>query len=308
MTIQWPTGKRFAFTIFDDTDSETVTNAKPVYDYLADCGFHTTKSVWVVRGDPNKGFAVGETCDDADYLQWLLELQARGFEIAWHNSTWHGLPREQVAAALDAFARIFGGSPVCGANHSDHEGIYWGESRLTGYCKLLYGILTRFANRGKYQGHLEGSPFFWGDLCKQQIKYYRNFVYRDINTLKACRCMPYHDATKPYVNYWFASSDGHDAETFNECLSEKNQDRLEEEGGACIMYTHFAKGFVVDGKLDGRFQDLMLRLSRKEGWFVPTATLLDHLLQINGRHDIAGVERRRLERKWLWEKVLLGTN
>ena len=57
----------------------------------------------------------------------------------------------------------------------------------------LYNLLTRFRNRGKYRGHVEGDPYFWGDLCRQKIKYYRNFTFRDINTLKACPFMPYHD-------------------------------------------------------------------------------------------------------------------
>ena len=35
---------------------------------------------------------------------------------------------------------------------------------------------------------------------------------------------------------------------FNKCLSNKNQDRLENEGGACIMYTHFADGFCKNRK------------------------------------------------------------
>ncbi|MEN6407991.1 MAG: hypothetical protein ABFC77_16170, partial [Thermoguttaceae bacterium] len=140
-----------------------------------------------------------------------------------------------------------------------------------------------------------------------RIKYFRNFTYREVNTLKACPFMPYHDRTKPYVNDWFASSDGHNLATFNDCLSEANQDRLEEEGGACIMYTHFAKDFSVDGALNPRFRELMLRLSKKNGWFVPTATLLDHLLEVNGSHDITRAERRRLETKWLCEKIFMGT-
>lgn len=308
MAIQWPSGKRFAFTIFDDADKETVANVGAVYQFLADCGFRTTKSMWVVRGDPNKGFNMGETSEDADYLQWLLELQAKGFEIGWHNSTWHGLPREQIAAALDTFARFFGHFPLCGANHSDHEGIYWGDSRLTGWRRLAYNFLTRFRNHNRYFGHVDGNEYFWGDLCREKIKYYRNFVYRDVNTLKACPIMPYFDPIKPYVNHWFASSDGHDVLSFNQCLSEENQDRLEAEGGACVMYTHFAFGFFVDGKLNPRFRELMLRLSKKDGWFVPTATLLDYLLKAQETHQLTPQMRRRLERKWLREKIFTGTN
>jgi len=58
-------------------------------------------------------------------------------------------------------------------------------------------------------------------------------------------------------------------------LSETNQDCLEEQGGTCIMYTHFGHGFVEDQRLNSRFADLMTRLSKRNGWFVPVSTLLD---------------------------------
>ena len=44
---------------------------------------------------------------------------------------------------------------------------------------------------------------------------------------------------------------------------------MEAEGGACIMYTHFASGFVHDGGLDPRFTELVTRLAGKNGSFVP---------------------------------------
>ena len=94
---------------------------------------------------------------------------------------------------------------------------------------------------------------------------------------------------------------------FVECISEAAQDRLEAEGGACIMYTHFASGFQDHGRLNRQFQTLMEKLATKNGWFVPAGTLLDHLLATNGHHDIANHERRRLERNWLREKIFVGT-
>lgn len=306
--ITWPDNKQFAFTVFDDTDLATLENVGGVYSFLADCGFRTTKSCWPVAGNPNKGRFPGQTCDDVDYLQWVLDLQSKGFEIGWHNSTWHGLHREEILAAMEKFAKIFRGYPTTGATHCKDEGIYWGNSRFTGINTFLYNFMTGYRNRGKYRGHVEGDEYFWGDLCKEKIKYYRNFVFQDVNTLKSCPFMPYHDPKRPYVNYWFASSNGHDVSSFNKCISQKNQDRLEEEGGACIMYTHFAKGFIEDGKLDPKFKRLMTRLSQKNGWFVPVGTLLDYLLQVNGRHEITDSQRRRLERKWLFEKLFVGTN
>jgi hypothetical protein len=305
----WPDGKQFAFTVHDDTDSETLANVGPVYAFLEECGFRTTKSCWTVCGDPQQGRYPGQTLEDADYRQWLLDLHSKDFGIDWHGATWHSSTRETIIAALDRFAEIFGHYPVLATNHTDvADSMYWGSNRLTGWHRLVYNLLTRFHAHRKYRGHIEGDKYFWGDICKEKIKYFRNFVYRDINTLQACPQMPYHDPLKPYVNYWFASSEGPDVVSFNQCLSEENQDRLEAEGGACIMYTHFAKGFYDGKKLDRRFEELMRRLAKKNGWFVRVAVLLDHLLAVKGHCEITDAQRRRLERKWLLEKMMTGTS
>ena len=46
MSVTWPDGHEFAFTIFDDTDWATVANAKPIHDLLAALGMRTTKIYW----------------------------------------------------------------------------------------------------------------------------------------------------------------------------------------------------------------------------------------------------------------------
>ena len=74
--------------------------------------------------------------------------------------------------------------------------------------------------------------------------------------------MPYHDPARPFVNYWFASSEGANVDSFTTTLSENNLDRLAEEGGVCIMYTHFADRFVENGKINWWFRKLMDRLTR----------------------------------------------
>ena len=118
--------------------------------------------------------------------------------------------------------------------------------------------------------------------------------------------MPYHDPERPYVNHWYASSEGRDIAAFNQCLSEANMDRLEEHGGACVMYTHFASGFVQDGRLDPRFKVLMERLAARNGWFVPVTTLLDFLLDQHGPTVLSPRERNSLERAWLRSKLRVG--
>ncbi|MFN7140373.1 MAG: hypothetical protein ACK4UN_13635, partial [Limisphaerales bacterium] len=187
------------------------------------------------------------------------------------------------------------------------EGIYWGPNRLSGMYRTIYNLLNRNRAKDRYRGHVEGDPFFWGDLCKKHIRYCRNFVFSDINTLKACPLMPYYDPNRPFVNGWYASSEGTRLKPFNETLCEANQDQLEEEGGACIMYTHFAKEFYEHGQLNSRFKELMKRLSKKNGWFVPTTTLLDYLAKVKGLHTLTDKERSGMERKWLIHKLRVGT-
>jgi hypothetical protein len=154
------------------------------------------------------------------------------------------------------------------------------------------------------QGHIEGSPLFWGDLCKEKIRYVRNFVLGDINTLKACPVMPYHDRDRSYVNSWFAASEGATVDVFNAMLNERNQERLAIENGACIMYTHFANGFLKKGRINNRFEVLVKRLAGMNGWFVPVHTLLDFILKSRGHHVITRAERNNLERRWLWHKIV----
>ena len=304
--IEWPEGKQFAFTMFDDTDYGTVNNLRPVYDFLAHHGFRTTKSVWPLKGSDTP-ICGGDTCEDKPYLDWVLSLKQAGFEIGYHMATYHTSTREQTKIGLDRFAELFGGPPSAMANHSGcRENIYWGSNRLSGINRPGYNLATRFRYNSRFTGHIEGDPLFWGDLCRDRIRYVRNFVFSDINTLAACPYMPYHDPDRPYVNNWFASSEGPEINSFLNTLSESNQDRLEAEGGACIMYTHFACGFVKDGKLNERFVSLMKRLRAKNGWFVPVSTLLDSLRERNGGHQITPSERSILERRWLKHKFRVG--
>jgi hypothetical protein len=292
--------------VFDDTDLSTLENVSPVYKFLEDLGFRTTKSVWSVRGagTPQIG---GTTCEDPDYLAWTLELQASGFEIGSHGATYLTASRDLVDRSIERFREMYGHYPLAMANHAGcAESIYWGPDRVSGVNRLAYKLMTHNSRTGYFRGHKEGDPLFWGDICKAKIRYVRNFTYADINTLAACPMMPYHDPERPFVNHWFASSEGADVNAFNRCVSEANQDRLEAQGGACIMYTHFASGFFRDGTVNPRFKQLMERLAQKDGWFVPVTTLLDHLSAEHGKSVITNDQRRGLERRWLLSKLRVG--
>jgi hypothetical protein len=306
--ISWPESSRFAFTIFDDPDSQLYDETNLVYSFLADLGFRTTIGVWPLATRRERN-SLGETCEDPKYRQLLLSLQARGFEIGFHNATPHDSTREETIEGLDTFERYFGHAPVCMANHYNVEAIYWGSARLSGWRRAVYNLITKGQNQGRFFGHIEGHRSFWGDVCQQRIQYCRNFVFSDINTLKMCPFMPYSDAKRAYVRGWYSASEGSKALTFLKTIAEGNQDQLEEEGGASIMYTHFGHGFVRNGKLDPEFRRLMERLAGKKAWFVPVTDLLNYLKTAHGGTTVLDeAKRRQLEASWLWEKLFRGTS
>jgi len=307
----WPDGKRFAFTIVDDTDSATVDNVKPVYDLLADHGFRTTKTVWPLRasGEPASRFG---SLEHSDYRDWVVQLGVQGFEIAIHGAADEPSTRESVVRALDRFRETFGSGPRMHVNHvGQEELIYWYEDRLHGLARQLYRMANRVKQRklrSSNLGHVVGSPYFWGDLCRDHIEYVRNLTFANINTLREDPMMPYHDPSRPYVNYWYSATEASTRARFCDRLSERNMDRLAEEGGACILYTHFAFGFVENGVLDRRTRDILERLARLPGWFVPCSTLLDHLRSRPGWAPVANpAVLRRMELRWMAEKFRNGT-
>ena len=307
--ILWPDKKQFAFTVFDDPDAQTETTSREVYSLLYDLGFATTKAVWPLtpRRTANSS---GETCEaNPSYLAHCQELQARGFEIGFHNASPSDNLRQDTIDGFDLFKEFFGHDPISAANHYNHEALYWGPERLSGLRRSMYNMVTFHRKSGVHHGHVESDPSFWGDVCRDRVRYFRNFVYSDINTLKQCPLMPYYNPLQPYVRGWFASTEGANRHSFVDAIAESNQDRLEEEGGACIMYTHFAHSFCEHGKLNPRFVELMTRLAKKGGWFVPVAKLLGRLEAHNGGiYTLTNADRERLEWRWLAEKVFRGTS
>lgn len=306
----WPDGKRFAFTIVDDTDGATVDTARPVYDFLLEHGFRTTKTVWPLApiGPPVTG---GSSLQDPEYRAWILELQRRGVEIALHGVTDGSSTRDRIREGLDLFREVLGRDPRLHANHvGQREGMYWGEARLDGLPRLVYRAAHRLRGRERrYSGHDESTPYFWGDLCRDRITYVRNFVFRDINTGKCDPLMPYRDPRRRYVNYWFSASEGAVPASFCRTIAERHQDRLVEEGGTCIMYSHLARGFADGGRLHAEFARLMRRLAGLPGWFVPASTLLDHLRsQPSWREEYGRARLRALQRRWLLPKLRWGTS
>jgi len=295
--LPFPDGKEFAVTFVDDTDMSTRENTQPVYEFLHSLNFRGTKTVWPLRQSRSSSFRredersvphgnwSGSTLEDPEYLSFVLDLKARGFEIALHGVAAGNSFRDEIIAGLDLFRNVLGHDPVLNDFHATNI-----DNLYAGWHKLdipLLRFAERYFHNSDYQGHVVGSPYFWGDIIQSRIKYVR-LPFHTIpfpNTLKLNPSMPFHDPLRPFVNYWFASSDGSDCERFVHLLSERNINSLRRERGVCLIYTHFAKGFFrkdkTGGFLDSAFVRTLERISKCEaGWFPTASVLLDRLLAL----------------------------
>ena len=73
--LELPDGKRFAFTILDDTDDGTLENLRPVYDRLRELGFRTTKTVWPMDcPEGSENYYAADTLQRPDYLAYVRSL------------------------------------------------------------------------------------------------------------------------------------------------------------------------------------------------------------------------------------------
>ena len=95
--ITFPGGKRFAFTICDDTDMARVETVAPVYRLLEELGLKAAKSVWPL---PNRGaksiYDTSHTLADPEYAAFISDLKRRGFEITYHGAGMSSSSREEV--------------------------------------------------------------------------------------------------------------------------------------------------------------------------------------------------------------------
>lgn len=303
--MRFPDQRKFAFSILDDTDVSTLENVRPVYECLRSLGMRTTKTVWPLDcPEGSRRYFAADTLQRRDYLTFVRELAADGFEIAFHGATMESSVRERTLLGLEFLQREFGGCPRLHANHGENlENLYWGAAR---FHSPIFRWLAR-AGLGStsipYSGEQEGSRYFWGDVCLERFKYVRNFAFRTLNALSVNPEMPYRLRSTPYVNYWFSTSDAPDVGAFRALVTREAIDRLAEEGGACIVSTHLGKGFACDGRLDPEVEGVLDYLARKPGWFVPVSTLLDHLLEVQTERELGARELFRLELRFICDRL-----
>lgn len=299
--IEWPDGHDFAFTVIDDTDCATVKNVKPVYDYLYEHKIITTKTCWVYP--PKNTVYTGQSLQDKEYLDFLTDIKGKGFEIAFHNAGSGGFNREETLSALSEYKEKLGEYPKLHINHSNNiENMYWGTARFHAPVSWIYRLTGK---RAEYFGHNPKSEYFWGDFFKENIKFVRNRTFLETNTLKADPRLVYRETGKErYSNYWFSSSDGMRLNAFLKLLTKEKVDRLINEKGCCIAYTHFAYEFVDEnGNLSEDFKRVIDYISSKNGWFVPATQLLEYVLKDND-YPPSKLYEAKMDIKWLMQRAV----
>jgi hypothetical protein len=280
-----------------------VENVKPIYELLEELSFLTTKTVWPEPCPEGSSlFFAGDTLAVPEYRDFCIELQRKGFEITWHCATMESSTRQRTVRGLETFRRIFGHYPAIHVNHGhNRENLYWGASRYRTPLSLV--ALAYSWNGTRFEGEREESSYFWGDLCREHMRFVRNFTFREINTLSCDPRMPYRLASTPYVNRWFSSSDAADVGAFNALVTPSALDRLCEEGGVCVLATHLGKGFVRDGIVDPAVERTLRHLAGLPVWVAPASRVLEYLAERSRAGFLTWPRLLALELRHAWNRI-----
>jgi hypothetical protein len=302
--VSFPEGKTFAFSIIDDTDCATLDYVRPIYELLAKLGFRTTKTVWPLAYDGPCDDEGCHTLEDPDYALFVQQLQARGFEVAYHGAKMVSSTRRDTSAAFEMFKTKLGRYPSVYAAHAgNRENLYWNGHRFRSRLwRSLYRAFHRSANPGA-EGHHSESPYYWADIAQQHLRYMRSFSYDELNLWNITSAVPYRTKDTYGVRAYFPSCFADNAEEFIQLLSPNRQEKLERERGLCIVGTHFGKGFLRDGRVHPGVVDALTLLSARPGWYQPVSTILDYLATSAGIPLLEGYPLFRLEGRWFWHSV-----
>lgn len=188
-TITFPDGKRFAFSIIDDTDMATVGRSQPLYDVLHRYGLRTTKTIWVLDATQDAHPPDhGDTLHDPAYRAFLGDIRHKGFEIALHGVRGGSSVRADIIQGLDQFHSEFGQYPTMHVNHSmNADNLYWGQRR---WSFAPYRWAYRLFSKPQFEGDDPQSAYFWGDLVQRHVRYVNQFTFVDVNLLNVTPSMP----------------------------------------------------------------------------------------------------------------------
>jgi hypothetical protein len=303
---RFPDDRQFVFTILDDTDDATVENVQPVYDLLTELGFRTTKTVWPLdcpEGSPH--YYAAQTLADEDYLLFVRDLLGKGFEAACHGATMESSTRDRTERGLRIFSELLGVQPKIYCNHGQNlENIYWGSNRYQApLIRMPVAMMERLLDKPRYAGHVPGSPYFWGDLCRRQFRFVRNFAFSTLNNGSIPPCGPYRLASTPWVQNWFSTADAPDAGDFKRLVTRRNVDKLRMDAGVCILSTHLGKRYAKGGRVDPEVEDTLRYIASLPGWFRPVSEVLEFLSAQRGQTVLSGWEQLQLEGRHLTDRI-----
>ena len=289
--LRWPPHPyRAGFTITDDTDAADLASVRAVYDVLAAHGVRVTKTVWAFPplepcGIPALPPSIqrGITLEDPGYLSYCTDLAAKGFEITLHGAT---AGNNRRATIERAFALLDDHFPpahtyICHAKNADNP--YWQEKVVArGPLRWLVGA---YARGHRCSGEDPASAYFWGDLCRERVRYIRLFRTRDPNTLAANPSMPYFEREKPYVRGWFAAT----KRSFAAVTEDGVLASLERDWGLCVLYQYLYRwaepgtGHAGHPRARPEFVRGVERLAAHPRLWCDTATrLLDRVRLLHG--------------------------
>ncbi len=275
----WPYSAGFCIT--DDTDAADLRSVQLVYDLLSSVGLVCTKTVWPFRptepcGIPSTPPSTlrGVTLEEKEYMNYCTVLAERGHEIALHGASAGNNRRGRTIAAFDILERTFGnaGTYICHSKNADN--IYW-ETKVAPN-RLLRRALKLYTRYGSF-GDEEGSPYFWGDVCHEKVRWIRLFRTRETNTLKVNPSMPYREAGKPFVRGWFSAT----KRSFHDCTTQLALDRLCGDNGLTVLYQYMHRYADLEKAcVDGKFVADAERLAADPRILVDTTAHMMERLQM----------------------------
>jgi hypothetical protein len=278
--IIWPAYPYSAgFCITDDTDTATYEQVRAVYDFLIEQKFPTTKTVWPFMPEEKCGIPAvpdsalrGITLEDGRYLAYCKQLHENGYEICLHGASAGNNPRKNTQNAFEYFERAIGHSDTYICHSKNAENIYWEHN----VSKLFpFNILLRLYSRHTCSGETEGSPYYWGDICRSRIRWIRLFRTRCINTLKRNPSMPYYDPAKPLVNGWFSATKRRIAD----CATEKARRMLKQQNGCTVLYQYLHRyADPATCELNTGFTKAVKQLAGDPG--IHVATVAQHMRRL----------------------------
>ncbi len=125
---------------------------------LYENGVLITKTVWVYppRDEPSSG----DSLQNPEYLKFIQDIQAKGFEIGLHNVGSGDYTRDEILEGLEEYREKLGGYPDIHINHSyNKDSIYGGHKRFNfPFNKIVKMLYPQYAKN--FEGEIRKSLSF----------------------------------------------------------------------------------------------------------------------------------------------------